>query len=61
MSTSMQQIISWLKAAIGLALLAVMAVTAARMLGVQIPMGPRLSPTDLAYLCGAWWLLAKAS
>lgn len=51
-------IVSWVQQAIGIALLILIAGAVIRMLGVRIPALslPAPSPTELAYICGAWWL-----
>ena len=51
-------IVSWVQQAVGIALLVLIAGTVVRMLGVRIPALslPAPSPTELAYICGAFWL-----
>jgi len=51
-------IVSWVQQAVGIALLILIAGTVIRMLGVRIPALslPAPSPTELAYLAGAFWL-----
>lgn len=54
----LSQIVSWLTQAVGIALLVLIAGTVVRMLGVRIPALslPAPSATELAYICGAFWL-----
>lgn len=55
-------VVSWVQQAIGIALLVLIAGTVVRILGVRIPALslPATSPTELAYICGAWWLYRGA-
>ena len=55
---TLNQAISYTKTALQIALMIIFAATLLKMFGVRIPIST-LQPTQLAYLCGAWWLLAK--
>ena len=45
--------------ALNLGLLVLLAGTILHKFGVRIPLLPFMGTTDLAYLCGAWWLYSK--
>lgn len=51
------QVVSWVQQAVGIALLILIAGAVIRHLGIGLPFRlPAPSATELAYLCGAWWL-----
>lgn len=45
---------------IGIVILIILAGTVARAARLGIPWLPSMGTTELAYLCGAWWLWRKA-
>lgn len=51
------QIVGWIQQAVGIALLLLIAGAVIRHLGVSLPLRlPAPNATELAYLCGAYWL-----
>jgi len=47
----------FIKLAIGIVVLVLLAGTAARAARLGLPWLPALDPTQMAYLAGAWWLV----
>lgn len=46
---------------LGFVILVLLAGTIARAARIGLPWLPALSPTDMAYIAGAWWLWRKAT
>ena len=53
----LNQVVSIVKLVIGFVILLLLAGTTARAARIGIPMLPSMGTTELAYLCGAWWLV----
>lgn len=50
------QVVSIITTIVGLALLVLVAGAVLAKFGVRASFLPSVNPTELAYLCGAWWL-----
>jgi hypothetical protein len=56
-SAVISQIVSWVTMAIGICILILIAGTVMRYMQIRLPLNlPSLGATELAWLCGAWWL-----
>jgi len=50
------QVVGWITQAVSIALLLLIAGAVAGVLGVRVPILPRIEPQALAWLMAAWWL-----